>query len=44
MNTPVMRYLVNGKRKFETLAEAIAYANVWYEKKGVIVSIAHLKA
>lgn len=34
-----MRYIVNGKRKFATLNEAIAYAEVWYERKGIIVSI-----
>lgn len=34
-----MKYIVNGKRKFATLAEAIAYANVWYERKGIIVAI-----
>lgn len=34
-----MRYIVNGKRKFATLGEAIAYAEVWYERKGIIVSI-----
>ncbi len=37
-----MRYIVNGKRKFATLAEALEYAVVWYERKGIIVSVVAL--
>jgi hypothetical protein len=37
-----MKYIVNGKRKFATLAEAIAHAASIHRRTGVFVSVEEL--
>jgi len=34
-----MKYIVNGKRKFATLAAALAYAGRIYQRTGNIVTV-----
>lgn len=38
-----MKYIVNGKRKFKTLLEAIDCANAIYRKTGVFVSVEEIR-